>query len=105
MAGRWTLLLSYWTTRARRFRVARRTRKLAECAGQAFPGERPARLPFYRAWVGDRPLDTPDGAYARRYLTPFLRDGIRTYVANAHLQILSVDDAVLGWATLRGTGS
>ncbi len=41
--------------------------------------------------------DTPDGSDARRYLTPFLRDGIQSYVANARadLQIVIVDDAVL----------
>jgi hypothetical protein len=40
---------------------------------------------------------TPDGDYARRYLTPFMEHGPRTYIANAHttLQVLKVDDVIL----------
>ena len=40
---------------------------------------------------------TPDGDYARRYLTPFIEHGPLRYLANAHteLQVLLVDDVVL----------
>lgn len=41
--------------------------------------------------------DTPDGAYARRYLTPLMREGTRPYIANVatHMQALRVDDLLL----------
>lgn len=40
---------------------------------------------------------TPDGDYARRYLTPLLTDGPLPYVANAHtdLRLLRVEDRLL----------
>lgn len=40
---------------------------------------------------------TPDGEYARRYLTPFIETGPETYIANAHteLQVLKVGEAIL----------
>lgn len=40
---------------------------------------------------------TPDGDYARRYLTPFIQNGPETYIRNVHteLRILQVDDWIL----------
>ncbi len=57
MAGRWTLLLSYWTTRARRFRSRAELEAWQDARVKRFLAKVLPRSPFYRAWVGDRPLD------------------------------------------------